>query len=237
MGRQKKSFGVKGMNKIIESGFPSPSTSLLVGNPGTGKSTFGRQFLYGGLEGGEACIYIVSYAPISQVKETMKREGYDPQKYKGQLTFIDCYSWRTGTPPASSSDVKALSSLSDLNELIRIVKKTADELGGTKNVRILFDSISDFLLYAEPKSVFMFLQLFTAFVRSLKALSVVIVEKGLHSEKEMNTLVYATDNTILFKIEEGKRLIKFERITNAPHPLQWFEYKIKGEKGVEVISR
>ena len=235
MGGRKKPFGVKGMNKIISGGFPTPSTSLLVGSPGTGKSTFARQFLYEGLDRGELGVYIVSCAPIDQVKETMKREGHDPADYNDRLIFIDCYSWRTNAPPAETKGIKVLPSLSDLNELLRIIKKTAN--GPGKGSRIIIDSVSDFLLYSEPKSVFIFLQLFTAFVRSLNALSVVIVEEGLHTEKEMNTLIYATDNTILFKVEEGKRLIKFERVTNAPHPLQWFEYKIKGEKGVEIISR
>ncbi len=191
--------------------------------------------MYEGLGQGEFGIYIVSCAPIDQVKETMRREGHDPASYKGQLIFIDCYSWRTDSPPAETEDVKMLPSLSNLNELLRIIKKAANWRG--KGGRIVIDSISDFLLYSEPKSVFMFLQLFTAFVRSLKATSIVVVEKGLHSEKEMNTLIYATDNTILFKIEGGKRFVKFDRVINAPHPLQWFEFKIKGERGVEIISR
>ena len=40
--------GIPGLDELIEGGFPNPSSILVTGPPGSGKSIFGLQFLYNG---------------------------------------------------------------------------------------------------------------------------------------------------------------------------------------------
>lgn len=51
--------GIEGLDPSIEGGFPRGSLILLAGNPGTGKTVFGAQFLYRGASVyGEPGVYV-----------------------------------------------------------------------------------------------------------------------------------------------------------------------------------
>ena len=47
--------GIPGLDEAIEGGFPSPSVLLLVGEPGTGKTTFAMQSLFHGAKRCKKC--------------------------------------------------------------------------------------------------------------------------------------------------------------------------------------
>ena len=75
--------GVSGLDDFIEGGFPFPSTILVAGSAGTGKTTFGLQFLVQGAEEGEKGIYFATLSePIqwllrfTQDYEFMKKEYF-----------------------------------------------------------------------------------------------------------------------------------------------------------------
>src|SRR5512134_2381844 len=68
--------GVRGLDGIVGGGLPAPALYLLKGQPGTGKTTLGLQFLLEGARRGEKCLYLC-------LAET-----------RGQLTGIaQAYGW------------------------------------------------------------------------------------------------------------------------------------------------
>src|SRR2546429_9793190 len=52
------SSGVPGLDRLIEGGFPANRAVLLCGGTGTGKTTFGLQFLADGLRRGESGAFV-----------------------------------------------------------------------------------------------------------------------------------------------------------------------------------
>lgn len=52
--------GIPGLDKMIEDGFPFPSTILVAGSAGTGKTTFSLQFLSEGAREGDQCMYFTT---------------------------------------------------------------------------------------------------------------------------------------------------------------------------------
>lgn len=50
--------GIKGLDEVLEGGFPRGSLILLAGNPGTGKTVFSMEFLVGGVKLGEPGVYV-----------------------------------------------------------------------------------------------------------------------------------------------------------------------------------
>ena len=61
--------GIHGLDYILRGGFPQGELCLLVGKPGTGKTTLGLRFLLRGLELGEPALYIT----LSQTQRGLEK--------------------------------------------------------------------------------------------------------------------------------------------------------------------
>lgn len=228
----KAATGIPGLDSMLGGGFPVSTMILLEAPPGSGKSTFCKQFIREGLDNGEPCIYIATSEPVSQLIAGLEALG---ARNLEKAYFIDAYSWRVPeSTPRQAANVAVLPSLTELNELTRLVKKESERLGkGGCGSRLVLDSISDMLLYAEPASVFKFLQLFSGMVKGSCSSAVVVLEDGLHEPRHVSTINYICDGTIRLKLEGDRRSICVERMFNTVHPLKWLPCSL-GKHGVEV---
>ena len=98
--------GIKGLDEILEGGFPKGRTILVVGSPGSGKTIFALQFLRAGAAAGERSIYITFDEKPEQVKENVSEFGWDLDKLEseGKMLFVDATPFRRmrGTSVVSS---------------------------------------------------------------------------------------------------------------------------------------
>jgi len=72
--------GIPGLDKLIEGGFIRGHTILLCGSFGTGKSSFGMQYLVEGAKAGENGLFISFEEEAAQLKEEASSYGWDIQK-------------------------------------------------------------------------------------------------------------------------------------------------------------
>ncbi|MEE9151973.1 MAG: ATPase domain-containing protein [Thermoplasmata archaeon] len=79
MAIMRRETGITGLDKLIDGGFPVPSTILIGGEPGTGKTTLAVQTLFHGARKGEIGIYITA---ISEPRWVV-------QKFLSEFTFYD----------------------------------------------------------------------------------------------------------------------------------------------------
>src|SRR4030042_5370629 len=63
--------GVPGLDEMLQGGFPENHIVVLMGSFGTGKTTFGLQYLVEGLKTGEPCIFI----SLEEDKESVTRNA------------------------------------------------------------------------------------------------------------------------------------------------------------------
>lgn len=63
--------GVPGLDEMLQGGFPENHIVVLMGSFGTGKTTFGLQYLVEGLKNGEPCIFI----SLEEDKESVTRNA------------------------------------------------------------------------------------------------------------------------------------------------------------------
>jgi circadian clock protein KaiC len=83
--------GVKGFDGLVKGGFPSASTVLVTGSPGTGKTIFGLQFLYhGALKYNEKGLYITFEQTEEALKTQAKLFGWDLESLlkKGKIEIM-----------------------------------------------------------------------------------------------------------------------------------------------------
>lgn len=97
-------LGIDGLDALIHGGIPKQSMMVVVGEPGTGKTTFAMQFLNQALNNGENAVYITLEEGRKQVIRSADEKGYrfedaveekqlavigyDPIEMKNSLTNI-----------------------------------------------------------------------------------------------------------------------------------------------------
>jgi circadian clock protein KaiC len=86
--------GIIGLDKVLNGGFPLGSTMIVEGEPGTGKTTLGVQFLYNGaIQYREAGIYITFEELPDQIYKDMLKFGWDLRALERQnLLRVVCIS-------------------------------------------------------------------------------------------------------------------------------------------------
>ena len=83
--------GIEGFDTLVEGGLLQGRQYLLSGSPGSGKTTFGVQFLAAGALEGEAGAYIALSESIDTIRQDMLRYNLhvDELENKKKLLFID----------------------------------------------------------------------------------------------------------------------------------------------------
>jgi len=85
--------GIRGVDELLEGkGLPKGSLSYILGGPGSGKTTFGLQFLYAGAKKwNEPAIYVTMDEEIDKIKANAQKLGLDFEELEkeGKIAFID----------------------------------------------------------------------------------------------------------------------------------------------------
>ncbi|MEA1965982.1 MAG: ATPase domain-containing protein [Euryarchaeota archaeon] len=84
--------GIPGMDQILDKGFTRPSTVLIAGTAGTGKTTFAIQSLFAAAKNGETCLYFSAISePIAMLSGYMANFSfYDQSLYEDEnLIYFD----------------------------------------------------------------------------------------------------------------------------------------------------
>ena len=83
--------GIKGLDEIIEGGFPFPSTILLAGYAGSGKTTFVTQFLNEGAKHKEQGLFFTTLSEPTQwmLRFMSSLESINPDFFGNEIKFIE----------------------------------------------------------------------------------------------------------------------------------------------------
>jgi KaiC domain protein len=73
--------GIFGLDEMINGGIPRGHVVVVMGPPGTGKSTFSLQFIYSGLENNENCVYLSLEESEENIIKTASIYGWDLKPY------------------------------------------------------------------------------------------------------------------------------------------------------------
>lgn len=74
--------GIPGLDGLLQGGFIQGSAYLLTGTTGTGKTIFGCQFLWHGLQKGETGVYLTLEEDPTDIKEDVRQFGWDFERYE-----------------------------------------------------------------------------------------------------------------------------------------------------------
>src|SRR3989442_3570349 len=127
--------GIKGLDELLGGGFPDGRCILIVGSPGSGKTTFALQYLYHGAMLGETGLYVTLDEHPDHVKRNLQSYDWDidGMEKKGKLLFIDASGLRrTGVESSRLSPYGGSpTDVSYFSELLKTINKGVER----ENVR------------------------------------------------------------------------------------------------------
>ncbi len=221
--------GIEGLDEMILGGVPERSLMAAVGSAGTGKTTFGLQFVTHGLERGERCVYITLEETRRRILDTADEKGWELSAYAddGDLAVVDI------DPVEMANSLSSISS--DLPTLV-------EEFGAS---RLVLDSVSLLeMMYDEPSrrrsEVF-------EFSRALKSAGVTTMVTSEASAESAYTsrygiIEYLADAVFVLQyvrpsdFQETRLALEIQKIRDANHSRETKPYEITDD-GISVYRQ
>jgi len=244
---ERVSSGVKGLDDILEGGFPKARTILIVGSPGSGKTILALQFLRAGALKGERSIYVTFDERPEQVKENMAAFSWDLDRLEGEgkIMFVDATPFRRVKAASGEHEGRLGILVQDalpeitLRALVETVRRLAEEEDVT---RLVVDPITSLSVrYQSPiKRRRAMLMLFDA-LSSTGATCLVTSElRTSMLTRKFQLEEYLSQGVVLMRtgIHEGNvvRAVQVEKMRGIAHDTQLRPYTIS-QNGIEVFAK
>ncbi len=208
--------GVPSLDKIIEGGLCRGDTIIVAGQPGTGKTTLGLQFLYhGATRCGENGVYASVIESADKLKRNSRRFGWDLDKLEreGKLQLVSLQStMKAGVSTALETVLESLHSIDAK--------------------RLVFDSLSSLMTAfesnAEARS---FLHIMVKFLEGAGCTTLMISEVpwgkrqlGTNFEEFLGDGLIVLDAS--FDNSRVRRRIYVPKMRGTEHRLEGYDYYI-----------
>jgi len=176
--------GIEGIDAILNGGIVKNATVLVSGNPGTGKSLLGIQYIYDGVrEYDEKGIYLSFEENAEDVQQAAEAIGFDEWGELVENGDILVY------------DKKVLLRENDFSSTL---DKLLDDLQGSEYERLVMDSLTMFQLFFETeKEQRRYLLQFSDILKQNGFTSLLISEQGaMFPDQEITLENFLTDGNI-----------------------------------------
>lgn len=187
--------GIPGLDEFMDGGFPVPSVLLVLGEPGTGKTTFGMQSIFHAASKGEKAIYMTGVAePVFMIKKFMSNYKFFDEKFieNGMVQF-----WDLGTSIQTMGPKKALDAITD------IVRET-------KVKRVIIDPLPLSQLFSSPTDYRRYLYDFLTSLRNLNVFTIIVGEKADEAAADLEA--YMVDAVVILFLRSLKNPYQYKNL-------------------------
>lgn len=195
------STGVPDFDLILEGGYYNPGNILILGPSGMEKAALGYHFA--AAAGANENSYIIcgnsSPADIMNKAATIGLNLNKPNIY-----FIDCYSSTLGSAELKIQErVRSVPGPSALNDISLALNEAIRESSG-KKMRVVFDTLSTFVLYNPQDSIRKFLSVIEGRLKTVGASTIYLVDEGVHDKQLVSLLQHGMDEVFTIVDKGGK---------------------------------
>ena len=149
---------IEGFDELIGGGFNEGDVILITGGPGTGKTTFGVEFLYKGItEHNERAVFVTMEENPSRVIKNMWQYGWDLERLikenKLRVIKVDPIAYGKYVQKAiesHDSTVHIDAGTAIIENLVLQIQKQIEEIGAC---RMFIDSVTSLKLATDPTTI------------------------------------------------------------------------------------
>ena len=180
---------------------PRESLTLLIGPPGSGKSTFCHQIVLNSLAAEKPIIFITTEQHPSKIDVLLQDSGIGEAII---IRFIDAFANTVGINVTERSDT-VCANCADLNSINMAVAKLQNEIG-RPDILLAFDSLTSPYLF-NRNEIFRFIKLCLAKFAAEGNSVVALVDEGCGNEEDLVAMMSMADNIIKMEIKDNVRII------------------------------
>jgi KaiC/GvpD/RAD55 family RecA-like ATPase len=186
--KNRMNTGITDLDIILEGGYPNPGNILVVGPGGNEKAAFAYHFVAAAGPDENAYIICATSSPANIISKASTM-GIN----LSNVTFIDCYSTTLGSGEVKSTDkIRVVPGPSALNEISLMLNEAIKESTG-KRMRVVFDTLSTFVIYNPKDSIRKFLSVIEGRLASVGATTLYLVDEGVHDKQLLSLLEHGMD--------------------------------------------
>ncbi len=211
--------GVRRLDDLLYGGFPIASQLLVNGPTHTGKDVLARLFVAEGLKSSIPAIWIVTDKTYTQIRDEMSAlfPPYAQCESQGLVRYIDLYSKSLGVQQADANvRLLAPTEKGALDQLTTFTNQFSQELKEKfGSYRMVFESVSTVTAYLDTNTTFRFLQPFVGRRKLDGASAYYILETGMHTESDLQTLEHMMDGSLNLKVDQLKTFLSVRGIGDS----------------------
>ncbi len=222
--QEKVKTGTRRLDDLLYGGFPIGSNIIVYGPAYSGKEVLIYSFIAEGLKKGVPSIILLLDKTLEEVMQDMKFVLPDIEEYRnnGLLYIVDAYSRSIGDKTVLEG-VEYINSQTDVNSIMNSIDVWVQKnKSSEKYYRLAVLSLSTLLTFMDSQQLLKFLQPFTTKRKRDKGVTLYMMEKGIHSENEVQMISYLMDGIIEFKTEGSKILLMVKGISEV-QSRSWIE--------------
>jgi len=176
---------------------------LLVGSPGSGKSSFCEQTVLQSLAIERPIIYLTTECSPYKTEARLKERGLS-EVQKGLLNFIDAYNETVGVSVPDRPDT-VYADCNDLSSIDIAISKLQERIG-KRGTLLVFDSLTSPYLFSGAGILRFMRQTLSRFAASGDAV-LACIDEGCGKSEDLVAMMSLSDGVIKMETEEGKQFL------------------------------
>jgi len=225
--------GTPRLDDLMYGGFPMNANVLFVGPAFVGKEVAILNFLAEGLRSNIPAVIVTTSKPPVEIAKEMAPVLPTFMEYEqlGLVRWIDA----SGTTPTDrltrDGHSFRIPNAADFEGVLEAVAEAEDEFRekGSPYFRFAFLTLSSSLTQADDKSALGFVQRLANRLRQSKCIAAFALERGMHTDQQVEALQQLMDGALHFKQDKSKTLMSVVGVGEA-QTRDWVPYKFTNKQ-------
>lgn len=225
--KERVKTGTPRLDDLLYGGIPFNSNVLFVGPAFVGKEVAILNFVAEGLKKGiPAIIITTTKLPIDIARDIAPiLPTFVEYDQLGLVRWIDCTSPIQGGKPIKEKNLWRVNGPTDFDGIFQIVSQLDEEFKGKyPYFRLAFLTLSSAITQAEERDAMNFVQRLVNRLRQTRAVSVMAIERGMHTDQTLEALEHMADGALHFKSDKQKTMLQVAGLGEV-QTHDWVPYK------------